>query len=81
MEAEMSESHAVVIVSGGAAVSPFTTPTEGCRSGLAAGNTDTALRESLLNAGHQVFTSPAAAGEGEVVEDTGWGGFSGAPIV
>jgi pimeloyl-ACP methyl ester carboxylesterase len=77
----MSESHAVVIVSGGAAVSPFTTPTEGCGSGLAAGNTDTALRESLLNAGHQVFTSPAAAGEGEVVEDTGWGGFSGAPIV
>ena len=54
----MTESHAVVIVSGGAAVSPFTTPTQACGSGLAAGNTDTALREALLKAGHQVFTSP-----------------------
>ena len=61
---KMTESHAVVIVSGGAAVSPFTTPTQACGSGLAAGNTDTALREALLKAGHQVFTSPAAAGEG-----------------
>ena len=77
----MTESHAVVIVSGGAAVSPFTTPTQACGSGLAAGNTDTALRESLLKAGHQVFTSPAAAGEGEVAQDTGWGGFAQAPLV
>lgn len=75
----MSERNAVVIVSGGAAVSPFTTPTEACRSGLAAGNTDTALREALLGAGHQVFTSPARVGEGQVSEDTGWGGFSDGP--
>lgn len=75
----MVESHAVVIVSGGAAVSPFTTPTEACRNGLAAGNTDTALREALLKAGHRVFTSPARIGEGDVSRDDGWGGFSDGP--
>ena len=32
---------AVVIVSGGDAVSPFTTPDQACATGLAAGNTDT----------------------------------------
>ena len=36
---------AVVIVSGGDAVSPFTTPDQACATGLAAGNTDTAIRE------------------------------------
>jgi pimeloyl-ACP methyl ester carboxylesterase len=70
---------AVVIVSGGAAVSPFTTPTEACANGLAAGNTDTALREALLAAGFAVFTSPARIGAGQVTEDIGWQGFSGAP--
>ncbi|MGI9137244.1 MAG: lipase family alpha/beta hydrolase [Candidatus Nanopelagicales bacterium] len=75
----MGETHAVVIVSGGAAVSPYTTPTEACRNGLAAGNTDTALREALIKAGHQVFTSPARIGEGQVFSDDGWGGFSHGP--
>lgn len=31
----------VVMVSGGGAISPFTTPTAGCASGLSAGSTDT----------------------------------------
>jgi pimeloyl-ACP methyl ester carboxylesterase len=74
-----SSARAVVIVSGGAAVSPFTTPTEACRGGLAAGNTDTYLREGLLAAGHRVFTSPARIGAGQVTEDTGWQGFSDGP--
>jgi pimeloyl-ACP methyl ester carboxylesterase len=74
-----STGRAVVIVSGGAAVSPFTTPTEACRGGLAAGNTDTYLREGLLAAGHRVFTSPARIGAGQVTEDTGWQGFSDGP--
>jgi pimeloyl-ACP methyl ester carboxylesterase len=70
---------AIVIVSGGAAVSPFTTPYEACREGLAAGNTDTFLRQGLLDAGFSVFTSPARIGAGEVTQDTGWGGFSNGP--
>ena len=72
---------AVVIVSGGAAVSPFTTPKQACGRGLAAGNTDTFLREGLLAAGFPVFTSPARVGAGEVLEDAGWSGFSACPKV
>ena len=52
-------SRAVVIMSGGDAVSPFATPDAACGRGFAAGNTDTALREHLLDRGHQVFTAPA----------------------
>ena len=70
---------AVVIVSGGAAVSPFTTPDSACGEGLAAGNTDTFLREGLLAAGYRVFTSPARLGAGEVAEDPGWEGFADGP--
>ena len=65
---EPTETRAVVIVSGGGAVSPFTTPTEGCASGLSAGNTDTALREYLLEQGKLVFTAPASDTWGTVVE-------------
>lgn len=70
---------ATVIVSGGAAVTPFTTPDAACSEGLAAGNTDTFLREGLLAAGHQVFTSPARIGAGQVSEDPGWQGFADGP--
>ncbi|MCX2711019.1 esterase/lipase family protein [Mycolicibacterium sp. J2] len=69
----------VVIVSGGAAVSPFTEPGSACRSGLAAGNTDTALRQMLLDAGHVVYTSPAMAGRGVVVDQGGFGAFGDCP--
>jgi pimeloyl-ACP methyl ester carboxylesterase len=72
---------AVVLVSGGSAISPFTTPDAACRSGLAAGNTDTYLREGLLAAGHVVYTSPANAGPGVAQADTAWQGFDEAPEV
>ena len=64
--------HAVVLVSGGAAVTPFTTPDAAAASGLAAGNTMTALREHLLARGTTVFTAPARVGPGEVTNDPGW---------
>ena len=78
--AHAAPGRAVVIVSGGDAVSPFTTPDDACRSGLAAGNTDTALRENLLAAGHTVYTSPAMAGRGPVVDQSGFGAFGDCPI-
>ena len=78
--AHAAPGHAVVIVSGGDAVSPFTTPDAACRSGLAAGNTDTALRENLLAAGHTVYTSPAMAGRGPVIDQGGFGAFGDCPI-
>ena len=67
---------AIVLVSGGAAVTPFTTPDAAAGTGLAAGNTMTALRAHLLAAGHTVFTAPARIGEGEARSDDGWQGFS-----
>lgn len=70
---------AVVIVSGGDATSPFTTPDQACATGLAAGNTDTALREHLLGAGYTVYTSPAMAGRGQVTDQTGFGPFGVCP--
>ncbi|MBU4214016.1 MAG: alpha/beta hydrolase [Actinobacteria bacterium] len=74
-------SHAVLLVSGGAAVTPFTTPDLAAGSGLAAGNTMTALRSHLLTQGRTVFTSPARIGAGPVHEDTGWQGFAEVPQV
>ena len=73
-------SQAVVIVSGGDATSPFTTPDQACATGLAAGNTDTALRQHLLEQGYTVFTSPAMAGRGQVVDQTGFGPFGICPV-
>lgn len=75
--------NAVVIMSGGDATSPFTTPDAACRTGLAAGNTDTALREYLLGAGHQVFTAPAQNGRGVVLDPPpdSFGAFGGQPEV
>jgi pimeloyl-ACP methyl ester carboxylesterase len=73
--------HAAVIVSGGDAISPFTTPTDGCAAGQAAGSTDTALREALLRAGIPVFTSPAHAGPGPAELDPGFAGFADPPAV
>ena len=73
-------STAVVIVSGGDATSPFTSPEQACKTGLAAGNTDTALREYLLSKGYAVYTSPAMAGRGQVVDQTGFGPFGVCPV-
>ena len=73
----MSDStRAVVIVSGGAAVSPFTTPDVIAQQGMAAGSTATFLRKGLLDAGFTVFTSPASIGGGPALEDTEFSGFS-----
>jgi len=71
---------AVVIVSGGDATSPFTTPDAACATGLAAGNTDTALRGYLLKQGYTVYTAPAMAGRGQVVDQTGFGPFGICPV-
>lgn len=75
---------ASVIVSGGDAVTPFTTPQFACGAGLAAGNTATAVRETLLRAGIPVFTAPAMNGRSEVREpDTdsfGWFGEMPDPL-
>jgi pimeloyl-ACP methyl ester carboxylesterase len=70
----------VILVSGGAAVTPFTTPERAARQGLAAGNTMTALRSRLLAAGARTFTAPARVGAGSVTEDTGWEGFGDVPF-
>jgi len=72
---------AVVLVSGGAAVTPFTTPDAAAASGLAAGNTLTALRAHLLGQGVRVFTAPARLGVGEVRADAGWQGFDEVSVV
>ncbi|MGI9188152.1 MAG: lipase family alpha/beta hydrolase, partial [Gaiellales bacterium] len=64
----------VVIVTGGAAISPFTTPDAACQSGYAAGSTDSYLRRYLLRRGYRVFTSPAMLGRGRVAEQPGAGG-------
>lgn len=76
-----SADRAVVIVSGGAASSPFTTPDAVCRTRLPAGNTATFLREGLLAAGHEVFTAPAALGPGTADADLDWQGFADPPEV
>lgn len=77
----MRGGRAVVVVSGGAAVSPFTTPSAACAGGQPAGSTDSALRAALLGAGFRVFTSPANIGQRPVVEDRDFAGFTDPPEV
>ena len=73
-------SAAVVVVSGGDAVSPFTTNDAACATGLAAGNTNTAIREHLISKKYTVYTSPAMNGRGQVVDQTGFGAFGVCPV-
>lgn len=75
-----SPAQAVVVVSGGDATTPFTSPDQACATGLAAGNTSTAIREYLLGKGYTVYTSPAMAGRGQVVDQTGFGAFGVCPV-
>lgn len=70
---------AVVIVSGLASTSPFTTPQNACGTGLAAGSADTAIRDRLLGKGRTVYTAPMMAGRGQVHDPTGFGGFTACP--
>ena len=71
---------AVVVVSGGDAVSPFTTNDAACATGLAAGNTDTAIREYMIAKGYTVYTSPAMNGRGQVADQQGFGAFGVCPV-
>lgn len=71
---------AVVLVSGADTQTPYTTPTDACSHGLAAGQTHTALRETLLAAGHAVFTAPSMNGPGQVESSgEGFDDFGGGP--
>ena len=79
-------SRAVVIVSGGGAISPFTTPDQACSDEngfLPAGNTDSALREYLLERGKQVYTAPAMVPWGTVADPDpkSFAPFKDCPIV
>ena len=73
-------SAAVVVVSGGDAVSPFTTNDAACATGLAAGNTATAIREYLIGKGYAVYTAPAMNGRGQVTDQQGFGAFGVCPV-
>lgn len=57
---------AAVLVSGVGSVTPFTTPTEACRTGFSAGNTWAYVRDFLVAQGVPVFTAPAMTGPGPV---------------
>ena len=59
---------AVVLVSGVAATSPFTTPKGPCKSGFSGGNTWAYLRDYLVKRGYKVYTAPASLGGQKVVE-------------
>lgn len=74
---------AVVMVSGGGTVTPFTTPSLACKRGLAAGNSLTALRTALLAKGKQVYTAPVMMPWGTVSEPDpqSFGAFGDCPVV
>jgi hypothetical protein len=65
---------AAIIVSGVASDSPFTTPEQACRKGFPAGNSDSFLRQQLLDAGIAVYTVPERIGPGQVEEQSGAAG-------
>ncbi|MFM8600290.1 MAG: esterase/lipase family protein [Mycobacterium sp.] len=75
-----SPAQAVVVVSGGDATTPFTSPDQACATGLAAGDSLTAIREYLLGKSYPVYTAPAMAGRGQVVDQTGFGAFGVCPV-
>lgn len=72
-----------MIVSGFAAQSPFTTPDQACSNGLPAGESDSAIREKLLESGYRPYTSPAQIGKGQITDYSGDakgnGAFSNCP--
>ena len=79
--AAVDTTRSVVIVSGGDSISPFTTPESACSTGLAAGNTNTALRAHLLDRDMAVFTAAVNVRD-EVVVDSApgeFGAFGGCP--
>lgn len=77
-------SRVIVVMSGGAAISPFTTPTAACKplpncsataSCWTAGNTDSFIRDYFLARGYDVYTAPSTVGVGVASQDLGYGGF------
>jgi pimeloyl-ACP methyl ester carboxylesterase len=71
----------VVLVSGVAATTPYTTPTKACGTGYPAGNTWSYVRDYLTQRGYEVYTAPASMGGQQVVEttDTYAGPFADCP--
>ena len=59
---------------------PVHHPDQACATGLAAGNSDTAIREYLLGKGYTAYTSPAMNGRGQVVDQQGFGAFGVCPV-
>ena len=66
--AAKSSQRAVVLVSGTAATTPFTTPKSACKTGYSAGNTWAFLRDYLTKRGYKVYTAPASLGGVKVTE-------------
>ena len=81
--APSDEGRAVVLVSGVASVTPFTTPDAACTSGFSAGNTWGPMRDYLTAEGLRVYTAPAMDFPGQPVpttlDDTMRGPFGGCP--
>lgn len=74
---------AIVMVSGVASVTPFTTPEAACTTGLSAGNTWAFLRDYLVDEGLPVYTAPVMDAPGQPVpqtlDDTARGPFGDCP--
>ena len=74
---------AVVLVSGVASVTPFTTPEAACTTGLSAGVTWAPMRDYLVAEGFAVYTAPVMDVPGQPVptslDDTLRGPFGGCP--
>ena len=66
--ASASGKRAVVLVSGTAATTPFTTPAQACGTGYSAGNTWGYIRDYLVARGFPVYTAPASVTGARVVE-------------
>ncbi|MFN5192924.1 MAG: esterase/lipase family protein [Cyanobacteriota bacterium] len=81
--AGQASDRAVVLVSGVASITPFTTPDRACRQGLSAGNTWAFLRDDLTRRGFRVYTAPVMDTPGQPVPasitDSGRGPFGDCP--
>lgn len=81
--AGQEEGRAVVLVSGVASITPFTTPDAACTTGFSAGNTWGPMRDYLVAEGFAVYTAPIMDVPGEQVpqtlDDTARGPFGDCP--
>lgn len=58
----LASDRVAVMVSGVGSISPYTTPTAFCTSGLSAGTTDSYIRDYLTKNGIKVYTAPVMTG-------------------